>query len=547
MAKQKVTLYEGWNLFHLSVAPTGTAEQVFGGFPVTNGVAMYDAEAFMRTRQFTDSYSSEGLRDPAVRMWYKGDPGASSFHAPLANAVYLCNATNAYTTEIWGVPEAARLFWHKADTNTVMNYIGPSLDDVKDKINPEDYFKAEALGPVKIYRVSGWDETGFEYEYCNFNTDPAVDGEAFAISCNGTKTWSGPLYVTPRYGLLIDINHDSQVLSVRNDSDITQKVEIAVSASEPPGGPRFDPGTSTFFIREAGLPDPEQVAWTNFNAATPVAFDLPPAGTASFEVTADIPSLTADAGGIVTVRTLGAAHMKTAIPLLAERTVRHEEKWPRGLWILNAELDRTTFAQSRSNLVHGVRAGGTMKLRLPMYVDSYGQATLLQHVDIYSHAEGGVEELYAFAGGVNTNVADVLKRRISSTVLPMAGGQTASVSGQFGTRLIFEFAVDAHDKMNPVRHPRHPDHDGLTSDFSAQLPNGDDFSAYNQKVKPELFGVSNTVTLVWKDAQGAWNPGGVQKGRIRWAFSGLHHYGDLVAEGEFAATRVSIEKIQVKK
>ena len=544
LAPQRVQLYTGWNVFHLSVAPTGTAEQVFGDFPVTNGVAMYDAESFLRTRQFTDSRSSEGLRDPAVRMWYKDDPGASSFNAPLANTVYLCNATSNYSTVIWGVPEAARLFWHKADTNTVMNYVGPSLDDVPGGVNLADYFRADALGPVKTYRVCGWGETGFEYEYYN---DPAVDGEAFAVSCDGAKTWSGPLYVTPRYGLLVDVNHDSQVLSVRNDSDVTQRVQIAVAASEPPGGPRLDPGDSTFFVRDAAIPDAEQVAWTNFNAATPIEFDLPPSETASFEVTADVPSLTADAGGIVTVRTLGAAHMRTAIPLLAERTVRHEEKWPRGLWILNAELDRTTFAESRSNLVHGARAGGTMKLRLPMYVDSYGQATLLQHVDIYSHAEGGTEELYAFAPAVNTNAADVLRRRISSTVLPMAGAQAASVSGQFGTRLVFEFAVDAFAKANPMRHPRHPEHDGLKSDFSSSLPSGDDFSAYSQKEKPELFGVSNTVALVWTDEPGTWTPGGVQKGTIRWAFGGLHHYGELVAEGTFAAQRLSIEKIQVKK
>ena len=188
-----------------------------------------------------------------------------------------------------------------------------------------------------------------------------------------------------------------------------------------------------------------------------------------------------------------------------------------------------------------------MKLRLPMYVDSYGQATLLQHVDIYSHAEGGTEELYAFAPAVNTNAADVLRRRISSTVLPMAGGQAASVSGQFGTRLVFEFAVDAFAKANPMRHPRHPEHDGLKSDFSSSLPSGDDFSAYSQKEKPELFGVSNTVALVWTDEPGTWTPGGVQKGTIRWTFGGLHHYGELVAEGTFAAQRLSIEKIQVKK
>ena len=53
LVPQRVKLYAGWNLFHLSVTPREGANEIFGKFPVLKGVAMYDAESFLRTPQVT--------------------------------------------------------------------------------------------------------------------------------------------------------------------------------------------------------------------------------------------------------------------------------------------------------------------------------------------------------------------------------------------------------------------------------------------------------------------------------------------------------------
>ena len=531
MAKQKVRLYEGWNLFHLSVAPTGTADQVFRDFPVTNGIAMYDAESFGRTRQFGEGLSAEGLRDSAMRMWYRDDPGASTFRGVMANAVYLCNVTSAYyETEIEGIPEAARLAWHATDASTVMNYIGPSLDPEAGEVKLADYFRNADIGLGKFYRVAGWGPGGVEYEYLPGDVK-ATDGEAFAIAAERGGTWSGPLYVSPRRGFSFDLSHDTDVFSVRNDTTVTQEVRITFSATSASGNRAFR------FCDYAALSD-ENAAWTNLNDGTVIACALGPNETRKWNIAAEIPPLTDDAGGILTFRATGPSRMLTSIPVFAERPAGDREIWPHGLWVLNAVLGRTTWAESRGNLIHGMKAGGAMKVRLPIYVDALGNMTLLQRVDFYAPGTSSNDVMVAYSGAATPDLGSVFLRRISSTVLPLEDGEARQTDGgRFGDAAEFAFVVAAGSPLNPMHHHHHPNHDGLTSDFKAPLPSGDDFNAYNNKEKPELFSVSNTVRVVWSQG-GAWNPEKSLTGTLSWTFSGLHQYGDLVAEGEFTMTRV---------
>ena len=541
-AEQHVRLYAGWNLFHLSVTPREDANAIFGKFPVLNGVAMYDAESFLRTQQAGSLGPTEGLDDPAVKMWFRNSPDESQFSQLRANTVYICEVTNDFETVISGHPEAARLIWHPADTNMVMNYIGPSLDPKLESVDIAAYFAGCTAGIGRIYRVSGYGPAGMEYEYVS-GPVRGRDGEAFAISASRISQWSGPFYVTPRRGAALTLDAPQAKLSVRNDSDRSRTVVITFAAAPLPSGQTLSPG-SAFRIREnVGLGT--EITDADFNEKTEIRREILPGSNVEWIVTADIDALGENAGGIVSFSDPDGTRMRTSIPLVAECALYRAE---RGLWVVSAELDASTWAQSPTNLVADVPAGGRMKVRLPMYVDAQGLMTLLQRVDIRADADGRLRAYSGTAfGDALTESIDgkgTFKRRISSTVLPFEACEVPSESnGRFGAKAAFRFAVDYLARTNPMRHALHPDHDGRTSDYSGVLPSGDDFGGYVGKVKPELFGVQNTISFDWDAVPQGGRPVDVRSGTLRWTFEGLHRYGPLEASGSFTMRKIMSDRV----
>ena len=105
----------------------------------------------------------------------------------------------------------------------------------------------------------------------------------------------------------------------------------------------------------------------------------------------------------------------------------------------------------------------------------------------------------------------------------------------------FEFEVAADGATSLLRHPYHPQHDGLRWDFSTPAPSGDFIDNYKGEVKPETFSVKNTVMLSFDFGEGAsrWDPQDAVSGTCWWSFSGLRREGNLVASGPLSLKRVS--------
>ena len=168
-----------------------------------------------------------------------------------------------------------------------------------------------------------------------------------------------------------------------------------------------------------------------------------------------------------------------------------------------------------------IAAGAAMNVRLLMHVDANGAMNLVPRVRL---------------GG----------RRISAAVLPTdrpsIGADTGSV---FGDRAAFRWTVGKDSRVNPFFHAKHPDHDGLRSDFKTPAPDGDDFNNYNADVKPELFSVSCEVTFVWDAKAGVapWNPGETLTGASEWKLVGLRREGDIITAGVFTMKRISEEDL----
>ena len=190
-------------------------------------------------------------------------------------------------------------------------------------------------------------------------------------------------------------------------------------------------------------------------------------------------------------------------------------------------------------------AGGVLKLRLPLHVDAEGKVRLLQRVVAAGEADAAGNLAYRlYAGEAEPPATASQALRISSAVLPtetpVVEASFADFSSEVGIAS-FEFTVAADGATSLLRHPYHPQHDGLRWDFSTPAPSGDFIDNYKGEVKPETFSVKNTLMLSFDFGAGAsrWDPQDAVSGACQWTFSGLRREGDLVASGPLSLKRVS--------
>ena len=152
---QTIKLVNGWNAVYITVAPDETADEIFRTWPVEK-VGVYDPAAFLTTKQYSQSGSTEGMTPEGFRMWYRDDPGLSRFKRIAANTVYVCLVTNScgWTGTVYGRPAAPRITWHPSSTNEPMNFVGFSLaadqevTAAEQKVPLEDYFNGLDVGNV---------------------------------------------------------------------------------------------------------------------------------------------------------------------------------------------------------------------------------------------------------------------------------------------------------------------------------------------------------------------------------------------------------------
>ena len=186
-----------------------------------------------------------------------------------------------------------------------------------------------------------------------------------------------------------------------------------------------------------------------------------------------------------------------------------------------------------------IPARGRMSVRLPVYVDNEGGVTLLQRF-WYGRDTNGT--LRVFAGSVsNTPCALTGIRRVSTPFLPTDQPLIAAdADAVFGRAASFAFTVGENSNVNPMRHPLHPRHDGLSADYSSPAPSGDDLKNYLFTVKPEIFSITNRVSVRWSETEAAaWNPAEVLSGKLIWEFDGLRREGTVRASGPLSMRRIS--------
>jgi hypothetical protein len=237
----------------------------------------------------------------------------------------------------------------------------------------------------------------------------------------------------------------------------------------------------------------------------------------------------------------GASKMRVDVPLVGTTSGESatSRTWPGGLWVADVAFNRIVAPGSSAE----TETGGTAKLRLPIHIDAAGKVRLLQRV--VSAGEVAADGTYAYrlyAGTATVPTTANVAMRISAVCLPTELPVVESAGGTFSTNgVTFAFTVAGDGATSLLRHPLHPQHDGLRWDFKTPAPNGDDFANYKGDVKPETFSVQNEINLMFNlnGGEASWNAEQTKSGTCRWKLTNLMRQGPITLVGDMTIKRVS--------
>ena len=554
---QNLTLSYGWNAVYLEVSPTQTLDEVFASWPMES-VGFYDPAAFLVTRQFGDGIGRREVSMQPVAQWHRNIPEASDAKRIPAGSVAILFSTNTTATAVslTGVPAAPRTTWHVTDANEVYNFVGFSLQS-GETVSPAAYLAGFDGDFVKsgFFKVAGRTPGRSPDITEVYASDKVRDGEVRLAASSAQSDWSGALFVSPMNGIDFGTEGVRSTLSVRNDGDAARTVAVSLLrpgdvGSAGPWGDFALPDTA-MHLRDA------DVALTNaaWHQAEPdqtsrvVATKRIDAGeTWKIEFGLDRGALPAAAKGAAFGALLritdadGASKMRVDVPMVgaASGTDTASTAWPAGLWIADVAFDTILAPGAKAE----TRTGGSAKVRLPIHIDANGDVRLLQRVVAAGDtAADGTFAYRLYAGNAEIpNTAEVALR-ISAVTLPTETPVVEAESGgSFSDNgVAFAFTVAGDGATSLLRHPLHPQHDGMRWDFTTAAPSGDDFQNYKGDVKPETFSVScRIVFLLDLDGDEApWNPERSKTGKCRWTFSNLMRQGDIVISGPMTLKRVA--------
>ena len=573
---QNISLVAGWNAVYVEVAPEQPANEIFATWPV-DSVGLYDPASFLATRQFAADWNSQGLPRESMIAWYRDAPEASSLkNIPAGSVLVMYCKQESFLATLRGVPAPPRATWHVTNADTFYNFIGVS---VSQRTEISAYFEGSPCDSIPVtsfYRIGGSNSVEVPETRAVRSFDKYVnDGGVLLMPSSKISDWSGVLNVSPLGGINFGQNSSMGKLSVRNDGKVARTVRVEF-AQPINGDELFKSPTFPGFIQMMDMDEAVTNAyWTEVNLYGKTWYKtLAPGETWNIGFGLDRKALQENElrkgltfGALIKVTDDSAAHAKAVLPIYGETSGKTDTEWPNGLWIADVELDSIRMVELRriveTNMVNGAQVvvtnaietalseksptGGKFKLRLPIHRDKEGRTRLLQRVvSAGATTENGTFNYKLYAGEAKPLDTDTTLMRISAVCLPTelpvidaVGGDLWSDNSGFSTK--FEFTVAPNGATSLLRHPYHPQHDGLRWDFKTSAPDGDDVYNYKYDVKPETFSVKSTIDLKidYGDGVRRWNPEDTFSGTCEWSLSGLRHDGNVIVSGSMTMRRIS--------
>ena len=549
LSTQDLSLKPGWNAVYAEVSPTGTLDSVFESWP-TDSVGLYDPGAFLSTAQFAAEGETQGMTAPPFATWKRGYPEASDAKRLPAGTVLLYFGTNAspVATTLVGVPAAPRLKWHVSGTNNVYNYVGFSLARGAGVTTaPSDYldgFGGAYLSNRTFYRIFGTSKAEAP-RMIKVTSTKVADGDVLIMPSDIVSDWSGVLWVSPRSGLDYGRDDVKRTLTIRNDGTKPRTVSIDL-VDDAANRQDVTLAYTWLHVRDAGAAL-TNAQWTACTDAHVAAKTLAAGETWNLQVGLDRKAMNGYPAGksfgliLRITETEGYSKMRVDVPIQGETSggAASARAWPGGLWVGDVALDKVKGPGDGS----ASDAGSTLKLRLPLHIDENGVVRLLQRVVAAGTVgDDGYWDYILYAGTATPPATVRTVMRISAVCLPTETPVvTAKESNLARGTATFEFTVAGDGATSLLRHPYHPQHDGLKWDFKTAAPSGDDFANYKYDVKPETFSVKSVVALSldFDGGEASWNPTDEVHGTCTWTLTGLRHEGAVTVSGPMTIKRVS--------
>ncbi len=544
-AQQTVSLAKGWNAVYLQVEPDDArCAVVFGDWPVAS-VSLYNM-AHMYA-QFIENPGEPQSSPVEFLTWSPGVPaGANGFNQVLAGQSYLVYAQASCVRVLTGRPAVPRIEW--IPSTNACNLVGFRCGGgaLFGTYLSGAGFDASQLA---VYSVSGTNSVKptlvLVGGFTGLNTAPIDQGKSYFIACDKVSSFSGPVKVFPAGtdGIYFLTNSSCQSLRMKNEhgSALTVSLSLIPSAAAPSGALPALPSLLAFDYIEGWMPLTNRVRTLQAGEEWTLPLVVDRTGMVSGQLYGGVLVCSDSAGG------------RVEVPLVAEYGLPDAAHalWPAGLWVGKATLNQVSQVLGDGTVVDGARAGGAMELRLILHVDTEQNCRLLQRVLVAGTEETNgtwnarlyVDENKVPAGSQCVRISSVAFG-VNNDAIVWDQAYYGDDSG-FGKNLRFTYTLAADDSVNPFRHPYHPDHDGLDAKFTTELPFGDNPQNYVGAVKPELFSISNTVSLVWTNTPAAggsaalWNPAEKVGGVITFQAAGIRREGPVLMKGEFELRRIS--------
>ena len=549
MVTQTINLKAGWNAVYAEVAPTGTLDSVFSSWP-TDSIGLYDPATLLTTAQFSSESETQGLVSSPFATWKRGYPEVSDAQHLSAGTVLIFFGTNTanVVTSLVGVPAAPRLKWHASDTSGLYNYVGFSLQHGESVLGA-DYlngFGGEYIANRTLYRIFGMKKSESPRLVKVGVTAKISDGEVLAMQSDIVSDWSGVLFVSPMDGLDFGTEGVQRTLRIRNDGTKGRTVRVAL-ADDAANRQDITLPYTALYVRDTAEITSTNASWTVCTNAVMAEKFVPAGKTWELQVGLDCTVMRDEIYGRTFGLILritdedGGSKMRVDVPLQGATSggTASARAWPGGLWVGDVALNMIKGPDDAA----ASETGGTLKLRLPIHVDANGKIRLLQRVvaagDIGSD---GYWDYRLYAGSATPPATAQNVFRVSAVCLPTEIPVVeAKESNLASGKAQFSFTVAGDGATSLLRHPYHPQHDGLRWDFKTAAPSGDDWQNYKYDVKPETFSVKCdiAVTLDFDGGEAAWNPDDEVNGTCTWSLEGLRHEGAIVVSGPMTIRRVS--------